>query len=77
MLNDRVGGVDAEKSIIQCRKRSLNKEYIVLISNKRPVGLIVPPFIIGFLENVSNVTHLGLKLGSRNWSLFAQIHMKS
>ena len=62
--------------------------YLVIISsnsNKRPPGLIAPPFIIGFLatENLLKVSFkhcsksLKWALGSNIWPLLTKIHMKS
>ena len=47
---------------------------VSILVNKRPVGLIAPPFIIGFLatENEPNVSSNIVQ----NHSSFAQIHMK-
>ena len=59
--------------------------YIEQGRDKRHIGLIAPPFIIGFLATnkipkvSSNIAQKSLiwPLESHIWPLFSQIHMKS
>ena len=50
------------------------------IINKMPIGLLAPPFIIGFLDITKSSVQTLLNiwpLESHIWSLFTQIHIQN